>query len=75
MDQRRLRSEKFPEAKVAKQNLYKSTWECGLATVRTEGFSALYKGFLASFMRMGPWNIIFFLVYEQLKQIPPGPAF
>lgn len=49
--------------------IYKSTFECGLATVRNEGFNALYRGFVPAFMRMGPWNIIFFLVYEQLKQI------
>ena len=49
--------------------IYKSSLECGLATVRNEGFNALYRGFVPAFMRMGPWNIIFFLVYEQLKQI------
>ncbi|KAJ0181531.1 hypothetical protein K1T71_002253 [Dendrolimus kikuchii] len=37
-------------------------------TVRNEGFLALYKGFIPTWLRMGPWNIIFFLTYEQLKQ-------
>lgn len=37
-------------------------------TVRNEGFSALYKGFIPTWFRMGPWNIIFFITYEQLKQ-------
>lgn len=49
--------------------IYKSTFECGYVTIRKEGVSALYRGFVPAFMRMGPWNIIFFLVYEQLKQI------
>ena len=49
--------------------LAKFSWECGLTTIRNEGFLALYKGFVASFMRMGPWNIIFFLTYEKLKQV------
>jgi solute carrier family 25 protein 14/30 len=30
---------------------------------------ALYRGFVPSFMRMGPWNVIFFVVYEQLKKL------
>lgn len=49
--------------------IYHSSWECGLLTFRNEGLFALYKGFVPSFMRMGPWNIIFFLVYEQLKNV------
>ena len=49
--------------------VYKSSIHCCLHTVRKEGFGALYKGFLPSFTRMGPWNIIFFVVYEQLKAL------
>lgn len=48
--------------------LYRTTIHCGYHTVRGEGISALFKGFLPSFARMGPWNIIFFLVYEKLKE-------
>ena len=48
---------------------FSSSFECGYVTVRTEGVRALYKGFVPSFMRMGPWNIIFFLVYEKLKAL------
>ena len=49
--------------------LAKFSWECGLTTIRNKGLLALYKGFVASFMHMGPWNIIFFLTYEKLKQV------
>lgn len=73
MDQRTLLHPK-PKTKDA-QIIYKSSLQCGLTTLRNEGFLALYKGFVASFMRMGPWNIIFFLVYEQLKQISSSRAF
>ena len=72
MDQRVIipdRKVKKVNSKYAQQTVYKSSWDCGLTTLRNEGFLALYKGFVASFMRMGPWNIIFFLVYEQLKQV------
>ena len=38
---------------------------------RTEGVLALYKGFFPAFARMGPWNIIFFVVYEKLQHSYP----
>jgi hypothetical protein len=38
-------------------------------TVKNEGPMALYKGFIPTWVRMGPWNIIFFVTYEQLKQL------
>lgn len=48
--------------------VYKGTVDCFMQTVRSEGFLALYKGFVPTWLRMGPWNIIFFVTYEQLKQ-------
>ena len=59
MDQRKLLK--------GHQQIYKSSLDCGWSTLKSEGLSGLYRGFVPSFMRMGPWNIIFFLVYEQLK--------
>lgn len=47
--------------------LYGGTIDCFVQTVRNEGFLALYKGFIPTWVRMGPWNIIFFITYEQLK--------
>ena len=51
--------------------IYTSAIHCGLHTVRTEGLTALFKGFVPSFARMGPWNVIFFVVYEKLKALRP----
>ncbi|NXB93034.1 KMCP1 protein, partial [Vidua chalybeata] len=48
---------------------YKGTLDCLLQTWRNEGFFALYKGFWPNWLRLGPWNIIFFLTYEQLKKL------
>ncbi|KAJ8378333.1 hypothetical protein AAFF_G00243530 [Aldrovandia affinis] len=48
---------------------YKGTADCLLQTWRSEGFFALYKGFFPNWLRLGPWNIIFFITYEQLKKI------
>ncbi|KAG7261236.1 hypothetical protein CRUP_017241 [Coryphaenoides rupestris] len=39
-------------------SLYQGTVDCLLQTWRSEGFMALYKGFLPNWLRLGPWNII-----------------
>lgn len=64
MNQRKLKD----QVANTKERIYKGTVDCFMQTVRNEGFLALYKGFVPTWLRMGPWNIIFFLTYEQLKQ-------
>ncbi|XP_059155340.1 kidney mitochondrial carrier protein 1-like isoform X2 [Physella acuta] len=49
--------------------IYTSTMDCLVRTVKTEGITALYKGFIPNWLRLGPWNIIFFMTYEQLKHL------
>lgn len=48
---------------------YRSALHCACHTFKSEGFPALFKGFFPSFARMGPWNVIFFVVYEKLKAL------
>ncbi|TDG43969.1 hypothetical protein AWZ03_009604 [Drosophila navojoa] len=48
--------------------LYNGSLDCAVQTIRNEGLFALYKGFIPTWVRMGPWNIIFFITYEQLKK-------
>jgi solute carrier family 25 protein 14/30 len=55
--------------KLYQEKIYRSSVHCCLSTVKNEGLLALYRGFVPSFMRMGPWNVIFFVVYEQLKKL------
>ncbi|XP_071949382.1 kidney mitochondrial carrier protein 1-like [Antedon mediterranea] len=52
-----------------KQQIYKNTIDCFIKTARYEGFLALYKGFIPTWVRLGPWNIIFFVTFEQLKKL------
>jgi len=52
-----------------KSRLYNGMLDCCVQTVRHEGAMALYRGFLPTWLRMGPWNIIFFICYEQLKKL------
>nr|XP_006818705.1 PREDICTED: kidney mitochondrial carrier protein 1-like isoform X2 [Saccoglossus kowalevskii] len=68
MNQRHLKAH-IVEGSRQNVLLYKNTVDCLFKTASTEGFRALYKGFIPSWLRMGPWNIIFFVTYEQLKRL------
>ncbi|KAG0196119.1 Mitochondrial oxaloacetate carrier protein [Mortierella sp. GBA30] len=49
--------------------LYRSPIDCFVKTVKTEGVSALYKGFTAHYLRIGPHTICTFVFMEQTKNI------
>ncbi|CAF0720247.1 unnamed protein product [Rotaria sordida] len=48
---------------------YNGIIDCFIKTTRNEGFLALYKGFIPSWLRLGPWNIVFFIMFEQLRSL------
>ncbi|NP_001080223.1 uncoupling protein 2 (mitochondrial, proton carrier) L homeolog [Xenopus laevis] len=47
---------------------YTSALNCALTMFRKEGPRAFYKGFMPSFLRLGSWNVVMFVTYEQLKR-------
>ncbi|KAM4046367.1 dicarboxylate carrier SLC25A8 [Anomaloglossus baeobatrachus] len=47
---------------------YRGALNCALTMLRKEGPLAFYKGFMPSFLRLGSWNIVMFVTYEQLKR-------
>uniref|UniRef100_A0A8C7BZ51 Uncoupling protein 3 n=2 Tax=Neovison vison TaxID=452646 RepID=A0A8C7BZ51_NEOVI len=47
---------------------YRSPLDCMLKMVAREGPMAFYKGFTPSFLRLGTWNVVMFVTYEQLKR-------
>ncbi|KAK2505604.1 hypothetical protein MC885_003371 [Smutsia gigantea] len=47
---------------------YHSPLDCMLKMVAWEGPTAFYKGFTPSFLRLGTWNVVMFVTYEQLKR-------
>jgi len=49
--------------------LYRSSWDCLQKTVRMEGIGACWSGTVPTFFRSGPWLIVFWCAYEQLKRI------
>lgn len=48
-----------------KGNLYRGPIDCLVKTVRSEGFGALYKGFWAQLLRIGPHTILTLMFMEQ----------
>uniref|UniRef100_A0A7S0EB55 Mitochondrial carrier protein n=1 Tax=Phaeocystis antarctica TaxID=33657 RepID=A0A7S0EB55_9EUKA len=46
---------------------YSGTLDCWKKVVANEGPAALYKGFLPGWLRLGPWQLVFWCSYEQLR--------
>ncbi|XP_060928526.1 mitochondrial uncoupling protein 2-like [Limanda limanda] len=47
---------------------YSGAMNCALTMLVKEGPTAFYKGFVPSFLRLGSWNIVMFVSYEQIKR-------
>ncbi|XP_064553975.1 mitochondrial uncoupling protein 4-like [Drosophila montana] len=48
---------------------YSGTMDCFTKLVQQEGFLAMYKGFLPYWLRVGPWTLIFWLTFEQIRSL------
>jgi len=48
---------------------YNGIIDCFSKTVKNEGGVALYKGFTAVWLRLAPWQIIFWLSYEKMRKL------
>ncbi|XP_054634061.1 mitochondrial brown fat uncoupling protein 1 [Dunckerocampus dactyliophorus] len=47
---------------------YRSAVNCAWTMLTKEGPTAFYKGFVPSFLRLGSWNIVMFVSFEQIKR-------
>uniref|UniRef100_A0A3P8VWZ5 Dicarboxylate carrier UCP2 n=1 Tax=Cynoglossus semilaevis TaxID=244447 RepID=A0A3P8VWZ5_CYNSE len=47
---------------------YKGAINCAFTMLIKEGPTAFYKGFVPSYLRLGSWNIVMFVSYEQIKR-------
>lgn len=54
---------------------YKHTFDCIAQTVRSEGIRGMYKGFVPTYLRLAPWQIIFFVTFEQVSLAVTGHTF
>ena len=48
---------------------YNGVYDCLKKTIKNEGFFALYKGFFPIWLRLAPWQIIFWTTYERLRTL------
>ncbi|KAI3907627.1 hypothetical protein MKW98_016271 [Papaver atlanticum] len=53
----------------ANKTMYKNSYDCLVKTVRVEGVMALWKGFFPTWARLGPWQFVFWVSYERLRNI------
>ncbi|MED6247933.1 Mitochondrial uncoupling protein 2 [Ataeniobius toweri] len=47
---------------------YRSAINCAWTMLTKEGPTAFYKGFMPSFLRLGSWNVVMFVSFEQIKR-------
>eukprot|EP01097_Dermamoeba_algensis_P009186 TRINITY_DN6373_c0_g1_i1.p1 TRINITY_DN6373_c0_g1~~TRINITY_DN6373_c0_g1_i1.p1 ORF type:complete len:246 (+),score=19.34 TRINITY_DN6373_c0_g1_i1:101-739(+) len=52
-----------------KGKVYKNFVDCIVKILRTEGFFAFYKGFVAHYLRLGPHTVLTFVFWEQFKKL------
>jgi solute carrier family 25 uncoupling protein 8/9 len=48
---------------------YKNAPDAIVKIMKSEGPTAFYKGFIPNFMRIGSWNVVMFLTWEQLRRL------
>ena len=51
------------------RSAYGSVFACLIKMGREGGLSGLYQGFLATWMRLGPWAFLFFVCFEQFRAL------
>ncbi|ESO92887.1 hypothetical protein LOTGIDRAFT_162365 [Lottia gigantea] len=66
MNQQKLKVTDTATGNIPK--IYTSSFDCFVKTIKTEGFLALYKGFIPTWVRLGPWNIIVSLNKNKSKK-------
>lgn len=49
--------------------LYTGALDCAVKTVRAEGIMALYRGFIPTVSRQGPFTVVLFVTLEQVRKI------
>ncbi|KAF9166087.1 Mitochondrial oxaloacetate carrier protein [Actinomortierella ambigua] len=57
------------DPKTGKGLFYNNPVDCAVKTIRAEGIKALYKGFTAHYVRIGPHTIFTFVFMEQIRPI------
>ncbi|KAF5740160.1 hypothetical protein HS088_TW11G00226 [Tripterygium wilfordii] len=48
---------------------YNGALDCAMKTVKAEGLTALYKGFIPTISRQGPFTVVLFVTLEQVRKL------
>lgn len=54
---------------MSNPDAYTGVLNCISRVVKEEGLSALYKGFVPNFMRVGTWSVVCFISMEKVKRM------
>lgn len=57
------------KVEAGKEPPYAGALDCALKTVRAEGPLALYKGFIPTISRQGPFTVVLFVTLEQVRKL------
>lgn len=57
------------KVEAGKEPPYAGALDCALKTVRAEGPLALYKGFIPTISRQGPFTVVLFVTLEQVRKV------
>ena len=54
---------------------FRNTAHCFCQIVADEGPAALWRGLVPRYARLGPWQLIFFVIYEQALKLTTGATY
>ncbi|KAK3017684.1 hypothetical protein RJ639_004051 [Escallonia herrerae] len=57
------------KVEAGKEPPYSGALDCAMKTIRAEGPMALYKGFLPTISRQGPFTVVLFVTLEQVRKL------
>ena len=60
---------------MKKDSRYTGILDCIKNTIKQEGICAMYKGFVPIWLRLAPWQIIFWTSYEKLRILNGDKSF
>ncbi|KAG6553285.1 hypothetical protein Mapa_005019 [Marchantia paleacea] len=66
---RMMNQARHDPASAATSVYYRNSLDCLVKTIKVEGVGALWKGFFPTWTRLGPWQFVFWVSYEQLRSL------
>ncbi|XP_022228834.2 mitochondrial uncoupling protein 4C-like [Drosophila obscura] len=64
-----------PTDKMGNGLHYKNAFDCYIKLISQEGPTAMYKGFIPCWVRIGPWSVVFWFTFENLRKLQGQTGF